>query len=124
MAMEIETLRSKKEELKCELETEIQKEKSVEENIKILEEKLAIRDLKEKLGAKRESVKKLESIKAELESQFNQPSVQLPSEDDAKKNEQLKEQSTGLLMQEEPVANAKPVESTEPSEKKKKHGFF
>jgi len=122
--MEIETLRSKKEELKCELEAEIQKEKSLEENIKILEEKLAIRDLEEKLGEKRESVKQLESIKAELENQFNQPKTQLPTEDDAKENEQLKEQSMGLLVQEEQVPDAKPSESAEPSEKKKKHGFF
>ena len=122
--MEIETLRSKKDGLKCELEAEIQKEQSLEENIKILEEKLAIRDLEEKLGAKRESVKNLESIKAELENQFNQPKAQLPTEDNAKNNEQPNEQSTGLLMQEEQVPNVKPIESAEPSEKKKKRGFF
>lgn len=115
--MEIETLRSKKEELKCELEAEIQKEKSLEENIKILEEKLAIRDLEEKLEAKRESVKKLESIKNELESQYNQSKTLLSTE-------QQNEQSTGLIVQEEPVSNTGSVESTEPSEKKKKHGFF
>lgn len=124
MAMEIETLRSKKEELKCELEVEMQKEKSLEENIKILEEKLAIRDIEEKLEAKRESVEKLESIRNELELQFNQPKTQLSTEDDAKKNEQQKEQSTGLLVQEETVSNASPIESVEPSEKKKKRGFF
>ena len=122
--MEIETLRSKKEELKCELEVEMQKEKSLEENIKILEEKLAIRDIEEKLEAKRESVEKLESIRNELELQFNQPKTQLSTEDDAKKNEQQKEQSTGLLVQEETVSNASPIESVEPSEKKKKRGFF
>ena len=124
MAMEIETLRSKKEEMKCELEAEIQKEQSLEENIKILEEKLAIRDLEEKLGAKRESVKKLESLKADLENQFNQPKTQLSTEKDAEKNEEQKEQSTGILVQEEQVNNIKPIESAEPTEKKKKHGFF
>lgn len=122
--MEIETLRSKKEELKSELEAEIQKEKSLEESIKILEEKLAIRDIEEKLEVKRESVKKLESIKTDLELQFNQSRTTSQVEKDAKEPEQQKEQSTGLIVPEEPVSNASPIESAEPSEKKKKHGYF
>jgi len=123
MTMEIETLRTKKEELKCELEAEIQKEKSVEENIKILEEKLAIQDLEEKLQEKRESVRKLESIRADLENQYNQPKAEIPATDDAKENDQT-EQSTGLLVQEEQATATEPVEPAEPTEKKKKHGFF
>lgn len=123
MAMEIETLRSKKDELKCELETEIQKEKSLEENIKILEEKLAIRDIEEKLTTKRESIKKLESTKAELENQFNQPKAP-PAKEEATKNEQPKEDPMGVIVKEEPVSPSTPIEPAEPTEKKKKRAFF
>ncbi len=124
MAMEIETLRNRKEELKSELETEIQKEQSLGNEIKILEEKLAIRDLEQKLDERRESVKKLESIKTTLESQYGQPQASIPAEEDKKKSEQENGLSTGLIVQEEPVSSPAPVEPTEQSEKKKKHSFF
>jgi hypothetical protein len=124
MSIEIETLRSRKEELRCELETETQKEKSLEESIQILEEKLAIRDLEEKLSARQESVRKLESKKTDLENQFSQPKTQLPAQEEIVKNENPDEQSMGVLVQEEQVPIAESVESAEHSEKKKKHGFF
>jgi chromosome segregation ATPase len=117
MVTEIEDLRTRKEKLKEELQVEEQKEKSLQEDIETLEEKIEIRDVEKKLEAKRESVKQLESRKSELQEKWNQP-VQ-----DVKKNEEPKEQSSPLMINAETACNSEPVQSSESNAQKKRHFF-
>lgn len=117
MATEIENLRARKERLKDELQAEEQKEKSLQEDIEILEEKIEIRDLEKKLEAKRESVKQLESRKSELQDKWNQPTQ------DTKKDEEPKEPSSQLMVNVEPAYNPEPIQSDESNAQKKRRFF-
>jgi chromosome segregation ATPase len=114
MATEIENLRARKERLKDELQAEEQKEKSLQEDIEILEEKIENRDMEKKLEAKRESVKQLESRKGELQDKWNQPTQ------DTKIDEKTKDQSSQLLVNVEPVYNPESIQSDEPKAEKKR----
>jgi predicted RNase H-like nuclease (RuvC/YqgF family) len=117
MATEIDDLRARKERLKDELQTEEQKEKSLQEDIEVLEEKIEIRDLEKKLEAERESVKQLESRKSELQNIWNQPTQ------DTKKDEEPKEQSPQLTVNIEPTNNSKPIQTDEQNAEKKRRFF-
>jgi chromosome segregation ATPase len=117
MATEIENLRARKETVKDELQAEEQKENSLQEDIKILEEKIEIRDLEKKLEAKRESVKQLESRKSELQDKWNQPTQ------DTKKDEEPKEPSSQLMVNVEPAYNPEPIQSDEQNAQKKRRFF-
>jgi len=117
MATEIESLRARKERLKDELQNEEQKEKSLQEDIEVLEEKIEIRDLEQKLDTRRESVKQLESKKSELHDKWNQPAQ------DAKKDEEPKEPSTQLMVNAEPPYNSEPIQSDESNAQKKRRFF-
>lgn len=117
MATEIENLRARKERLKDELQAEEQKEKSLQEDIMILEEKIEIRDLEKKLEAKQESVKQLESRKSELQDKWNQPTQ------DTKKDEEPIEPPSQLMVNVEPAEQPEPVQSDESNAQKKRHFF-
>jgi len=117
MATEIENLRTRKETLKYELQAEEQKEKSLQEEIETLKEKIEIRDLEESLETKRESVKQLESQKSELQDKWNQPNQ------DTKKDEEQKEPTPELILTVEPNPNLEPVQSEE-SNRERKRRFF
>ncbi len=114
MSGEIETLRARKETLKEELQVEGQKEESLQEDIEILQEKIAIRDLEKQLDTKRESVKQLESRKSELEGEWNQ------STQDTTKDEAPKEPSSEPTITVMPPQTTEPVESQEASAQKKR----
>ena len=113
MATEIEELRARKERLKDELLVEEQREKSLQEDTKILEEKIEIRDLEEKLEAKRESVKQLESRKSELQNKWNQPSQ------DTRKDDEPREPSSQLIVNVEPASDSVTVQSDQQDAQKK-----
>jgi chromosome segregation ATPase len=115
MATEIENLRAKTETLNEELRTEEQKEKSLQEEIEILEAKIVIRFLEKELDTKTESIGQLEWRKGELQEKYNQP-VQ-----DAKKDKESKEFSE-IVVAAEPVCNPEPVESAEQTQRKRR--FF
>jgi chromosome segregation ATPase len=117
MAAEIENLRARKERLKDELQTEEQKEKSLQEDIETLEEKIEIRDLEKKLETKRESVKQLESRKSELQDKWNQPAQ------NTKKDEESTEPSSQLMVNVEPAYNPESIQSDEPNAEKKRRFF-
>jgi predicted RNase H-like nuclease (RuvC/YqgF family) len=117
MATEIDDLRARKEKLRDELQTEEQKEKSLQEDIEVLEEKIEIRDLEKKLEAERESVKQLESRKSELQNIWNQPAQ------DTKKDEESKEQSPQLTVNIEPTNNSEPIQTDEQNTEKKRRFF-
>jgi chromosome segregation ATPase len=117
MATEIENLRARKERLKDELQAEEQKEKSLQEDTEILEEKIEIRDLEKKLEARRESVTQLESKKRELQGQWEQP------DKDTKKEEEPKEPSSQLMVNVEPAYNPEPAQSDEQNAQKKRRFF-
>jgi len=104
MSAEIETLRARKETLKEELQIEGQKEKSLQEDIEILKEKIEIRGFEKELNTKHESVKQLESRKNELQGEWNQ------STQDTRKDEEPKEPSS------EPTTIVMPAETCEPVE--------
>jgi predicted RNase H-like nuclease (RuvC/YqgF family) len=115
MATQIEDLRARKERLKDELQVEEQKEKSLQEDVEILEEKIEIRDLEKKLEAERESVRQLESRKSDLQDRWNLPAQ------DTKKDEEPKEQSSQMMINVEPAPE--PVQSEEQNVQKKRHFF-
>ena len=117
MATEIENLRARKERLTDELQNEEQKEKSLQEDIEILEEKIEVRDLEKKLEAERESVKQLESRKSELRDKWDQPAQ------DTKKDEEQKESSPQLIVNAEPPCNSEPIQSNESNAQKKRRFF-
>jgi hypothetical protein len=117
MVAEIETLRAKKETLKEELQIEGQKEKSLQEDIEILKEKIEIRGLEKELDTKHESVKQLESRKKELQGEWNQ------SAQDTKKDEESKEPSSEPTIIVTPAPTPEPVESQESDAQKKRRWF-
>jgi chromosome segregation ATPase len=117
MATEIESLRARKERLIKELQDEEHEEKSLQEDIEILEEKIEIRDFEKKLEAKRESVKQLELRKSELQDKWDQPSQ------DTKKGEEPKESSSQLMVNVEPPCSSEPIQSDESNAQKKRRFF-
>jgi chromosome segregation ATPase len=117
VAMEIESLRARKERLKDELRDEEQKGKSLQEDIEILEEKIEIRDLEKNLEAERESVRQLESRKSELQDKWDQPAQ------DTKKDEESKESSSQLMVNAEPPCNSQPIQSDESNAQKRRRFF-
>jgi len=117
MATEIENLRVRNETVKAELQAEEQKEKSLQKDITILEEKIEIRDLEKKLEAKRESVRQLESRKSELQDKWNQPAQ------DAKKEDEPKEPPAQLMVNVESACNDVPIQSDESNAQRKRRFF-
>lgn len=117
MATEIESLRARNETVKAELQTEEQKEKSLQEDITILEEKIEIRDLEKKLEAKRESVKQLASRKSELQDKWDQPTQ------DTKKEDEPQEPPSQLMVNVEPACDHAPVQSDESNAQRKRRFF-
>jgi predicted nucleic acid-binding Zn-ribbon protein len=116
VAMEIESLRARKERLKDELRDEEEKAKSLQEDIEILEEKIEIRDLEKNLEAERESVRQLESRKSELQDKWDQPSQ------DTKKEEEPKESSQLVVNVEQPCSS-QPIQSDESNAQKRRRFF-
>ena len=117
MSTEIETLRARKEKLKEELQIEGQKEKSLQEDIEILKEKVEIRGFEKELDTKRESVKQLESRKSELQGEWNQ------SAQDTRKDEESKEPSSEPTIIVMPAQTPEPIESQESDAQKKRRWF-
>lgn len=116
MATEIENLRARTETLNEDLKTEEQKEKSLHEDIEILEEKIVIRNLEKELDAKRESVRQLESRKKELQDEYSQPIQETKSDEEPK-------ETSEFVVAPEPIVTAESVE-TEEQTAQKKHRFF
>lgn len=117
MSTEIETLRARKEKLKEELQIEGQKEKSLQEDIEILKEKVEIRGFEKELDTKRESVKQLESRKSELQGEWNQ------STQDTRKDQESKEPSSEPTIIVMPAQTPESVESQESDAQKKRRWF-
>ena len=117
MSTEIETLRARKEKLKEELQIEGQKEKSLQEDIEILKEKVEIRGFEKELDTKRESVKQLESRKSELQGEWNQFAQ------DTRKDEESKEPSSEPTIIVMPAQTPESVESQESDAQKKRRWF-
>jgi len=118
MSTEIETLRARKEKIKEELQNEGQKEKSIQEEIETLKEKIEIRGLEKELDTKRESVKQLESRKNELQTEWNQ-STQKTKKDEA--STALSPEPTIVVM---PAPTPEPVQSQESDAQKKRRWFY
>ena len=70
---ELEQLQKRRTELENAWKSMEQKEKTLGENIKILEEKLAVQALEEKIKAKNAALAKLESTKSDLEKKLQAP---------------------------------------------------
>ena len=99
------------------MQAEEQKEKSLQEDIQILEDKIEIQDLEKNLEAKRESVKQLDSRKSELQNKWNQPTQ------DTKKDEEPKEQASELTVNVEPAYTSEQIQSEESNTQKKRRFF-
>ncbi len=110
MAAEIETLRTRKQTLKEELQIEGQREKNLLEDIDVLKEKIEIYGIEKQLDAKREMVRDLESKKSELQNQLNQTTPVTKKEEEPK--ESTPEPSVIVL----PDLNSETVESQEVQE--------
>jgi len=116
MATEIENLRARTETLNEDLKTEEQKEKSLQEDIQILEEKIVIRNLEKELDGKRESVRQLEARKKELQDEYSQPVQET-------KNDEEPKETSEFVVTPEPIVTAEPIE-TEEQDTQKKRRFF
>ncbi len=116
MDTEIENLRARTEALNQELTAEERKEKSLQQDIEILEEKIAIRNLETDLYARRESVRQLEMRKRKLQDEYNQP----PQET---KTEAETETSPNVIVAPEAVCSDE-VLTSEEQDTEKKHRFF
>lgn len=70
---EIEQLQKRRVELKSALQSMEAKEKALGDNIRILEERLAVRELEGRVKAKRAFMQQLESKKSDLERRLKEP---------------------------------------------------
>ena len=84
---EIEDLQKKKAELEFQLHSIEEKEKTLAERARMLEEKLAIHELEEHLKIKNETVEKLESRVRDLERRLKEPETSaIVNEPETKQN--------------------------------------
>jgi predicted nucleic acid-binding Zn-ribbon protein len=118
MSTETETLRAKKDKLREELQIEGQKEKSLQDEIETLKEKVEIRGLEKELDTKRESVKQLESKKNELQAELNQ--AILETKKDEVSTASLPEPTIVVMAPPTP----EPVQPQESDAQKKKRWFY
>ena len=118
MSTETETLRARKDKLREELQIEGQKEKSLQEEIETLKEKVEIRGLEKELDTKRESVKQLESKKNELQTELNQA---IP---ETKKDEISTTPPSEPTIVVLPAPTPEPVQSEESDSQKKRRWFY
>lgn len=73
MSTELEELRKRKTQLENELRSFDEQEKAIGTSLRMLEEKMAVHELEEKVKAKRAAVEQLESRKRNLEDQLRKP---------------------------------------------------
>ncbi len=73
VSTQLEQIQKKKAELKNELQSMEHKERGLGESIKVLEEKMMIHDLEERVKAKRAIVERLEFRKRDLEKRLKEP---------------------------------------------------
>jgi len=73
LSTQLEQIQKKKAELKNELQSMEQKERALGEGIKVLEERMTIHDLEERVKAKRAVVERLEFRKRDLEKRLKEP---------------------------------------------------
>ncbi len=119
MSSEIENLRFRKEALISELQSEEQKEKSLQEEIAILENKIEIRDIEKKLETRRESIRQLVTRKTELQNKWDQ------SDTSRKTDEEPKESTPEVVVNVEPAYSPEPEPiPVEETTGQKKHRFF
>jgi hypothetical protein len=124
---ELANLEIREAELENKLQSLTEKEKTLKENVKALEVKVAIQKLEEKVKAKREAVEKLELRKSDLEKESKEPAISETTDEREPEGEQKVEEE-----QEKDSAVAMvSFESEEPAqsqelyrEGKKKHKFF
>jgi len=73
LSTQLEQIQKKKAELKNELQSMEHKERALGESIKVLEERMTIHDLEERVKAKRAVVERLEFRKRDLEKRLKEP---------------------------------------------------
>lgn len=112
LSTQLEQFQRKKAELKNELQSMEQREKALGETIKMLEEKMAIQELEEKVKAKRAVVERLESKKRDLVRRLKEPQKREPMEVTV---------SAAPAGSQQPK---KPEEQKEKQEEKKKRKWF
>lgn len=128
MALSIETegLQKKKEELEGKLQSMMEEEKTLKEDIKTLEVSVAIQKPEEKIKVKREAVEELEFKKSDLEKELNEPETPKITEEQKPEGMEEEEQKTDLIVTVAPVEGEEPIQSQEQhkEEEKNKHRFF
>lgn len=112
LSTQLEQFQRKKAELKNELQSMEQREKALRETIMMLEEKMAIHELEEKVKAKRAVVERLESKKRDLVRRLKEPQKREPMEVTV---------SAAPTGSQQPK---KPEEQKEKQEEKKKRKWF
>jgi len=124
---EFESLQNRKEGLEKELQSETEREKTLQEDVKIFEVKVAIKKLEEQLKAKHEAAEKLESKTKDLKTELEKPeSAKTTEEQKPEAIEKVDEQEEkDLQVAVIPAENSQPAESQETEkEKQKKYRFF
>jgi len=124
---ELGSLETRKTELEDELQSLTEKEKTLKENVKALEVKVAIQKLEEKIKAKREDVEKLEFRQSDLEKESKEPAISETTDErepeGEHKVEEEQEKDSAVTMV--PFEGEEPAQSQElHKEGKKKHKFF
>lgn len=74
---QLDQIEKKRVELKSELQAIEQRERTLGESIRMLEEKLAIRELEDRVRVKRQAMERLESRKRDLERRLSEPQPKL-----------------------------------------------
>jgi len=108
------------------LQSMMEEEKTLKEDIKTLEVNVAIQKPEEKIKVKREAVEKLESKKSDLEKELNEPETPKITEEQKPEGTEEEEQKTDLIVTVAPVEGEEPAQSQEQhkEEEKKKRRFF
>lgn len=130
---ELERLQKLRTELESRLEAIDDEQKTVEENVKLLREKLVIRELEEKMREKRDMIASLRIEKNELQERLKKPNTLSMSETFLKAKAEIENKEDAL--EEDTEEPSKPIgkedettlendETTEEPEKKKKLGIF
>ncbi len=132
-SQELERLQKLRAELESRLAAVDDEQKTVEENVKILREKAAIRELEKKVKEKRDIVASLRIEKKELEDKLKEPNklsmsdavliAKVEIENKKDKLETLKEEPSKAMWKED-EKTLETDETPEEQEKKKKLRFF
>jgi hypothetical protein len=132
-SQELERLQKLKAELESRLVAVEDEQKTVEENVKILREKVAIRELEKKAKEKRDVVVSLRIEKKELEDKLKEPNKLSMSDavliakveiENKKDKLETQEEEPSKVVGEKDEKTLETDETSEEQEKKKKLRFF